>query len=83
METTAWSGKPAAIMGASLAAIGTARAQATLDGHGEKVHNHFFAQSSFATYALANKRNVVKVGRDVPLDASVRSAAVFRPEPGP
>jgi aryl-alcohol dehydrogenase len=34
---------------------------ATLDGQGEKVHDHFFGQSSFATYALANERNVVKV----------------------
>jgi len=41
---------------------------ATLDGHGEKVHDHFFGQSSFATYALANERNVVKVSRDVPLE---------------
>jgi aryl-alcohol dehydrogenase len=41
---------------------------ATLDGHGEKVHDHFFGQSSFATYALANERNVVKVNSDVPLE---------------
>src|SRR3981081_1383746 len=41
---------------------------ATFDGHGEKVHDHFFGQSSFATYALANERNVVKVSRDVPLE---------------
>jgi aryl-alcohol dehydrogenase len=41
---------------------------ATLDGHGEKVHDHFFGQSSFATYALANERNVVKVSRDIPLE---------------
>jgi PAS domain S-box-containing protein len=33
---------------------------ATLDGHGEKVHDHFFGQSSFATYALANERNEVE-----------------------
>ena len=41
---------------------------ATLDGHGEKVHDHFFGQSSFATYALANERNVVKISSDVPLE---------------
>jgi len=41
---------------------------ATLDGDGEKVHDHFFGQSSFATYALASERNVVKVSRDVPLE---------------
>jgi aryl-alcohol dehydrogenase len=33
---------------------------------GEKVHDHFFAQSSFATYALANEGNVVKVRSDAP-----------------
>jgi aryl-alcohol dehydrogenase len=41
---------------------------ATLDAQGEKVHDHFFAQSSFATYALATERNVVKVSSDVPLE---------------
>lgn len=33
-----------------------------------QVHGHFFQQSSFATYALANASNVVKVPRDVPLE---------------
>lgn len=32
------------------------------------VHDHFFGQSSFATYAVANQRNVVKVSKDVPLE---------------
>ena len=32
------------------------------------VHDHFFGQSSFATYAVANQRNVVKVPKDVPLE---------------
>ena len=41
---------------------------ATLDAQGGKVHDHFFAQSSFATYALANERNVVKVSSEVPLE---------------
>ncbi|MER5118776.1 NAD(P)-dependent alcohol dehydrogenase [Serratia marcescens] len=31
------------------------------------IHGHFFGQSSFATYAIANQRNVVKVPKDVPL----------------
>ena len=43
---------------------------ARLDGsnayHG--VHGHFFGQSSFATYSLANERNTVKVADDVPLE---------------
>ena len=37
-------------------------------GQGKTVHNHFFGQSSFATYALANERNVVKVPKDAPLE---------------
>ena len=40
---------------------------ATLDGHGERVHDHFSGQSSFATNALANERNGVKVSSNVPL----------------
>ncbi|MBI5487385.1 MAG: NAD(P)-dependent alcohol dehydrogenase [Deltaproteobacteria bacterium] len=43
---------------------------ARLDGsnayHG--VHGHFFGQSSFATYSIANERNTVKVADDVPLE---------------
>jgi aryl-alcohol dehydrogenase len=38
------------------------------DSAGKPVHDHFFAQSSFAQYALANMRNVVKVPKDLPLD---------------
>ncbi len=32
------------------------------------VHDHFFGQSSFGTYALAHERTVVKVPKDVPLE---------------
>ena len=36
---------------------------------GEQViHGSFFTQSSFANFALANERNVVKVRKDVPLE---------------
>ncbi len=35
---------------------------------GTPVHSHFFAQSSFATHALADASNVVKVGNEVPLE---------------
>ena len=38
------------------------------DSAGHPVHDHFFAQSSFAEYALANMRNVVKVPKDLPLE---------------
>jgi len=41
---------------------------AILDAHGEPLHDHFFAQSSFATYALAQENNTVKVSKDAPLD---------------
>ncbi|SHF99351.1 aryl-alcohol dehydrogenase [Desulfacinum infernum DSM 9756] len=37
------------------------------DEHGV-VHGSFFGQSSFASHALADQRNVVKVPKDVPLD---------------
>ena len=39
-----------------------------LQRDGEIVHGVFFGQSSFATYALASERNVVKVRRDAPLE---------------
>lgn len=35
---------------------------------GGEIHGHFFAQSSFATYAIAHVSNVVKVPKDVPLE---------------
>ncbi|MGA3294793.1 MAG: NAD(P)-dependent alcohol dehydrogenase [Candidatus Acidiferrales bacterium] len=35
---------------------------------GAVIHGHFFGQSSFATYALATERNVVKVPNDLPLE---------------
>ena len=33
----------------------------------EAISSHFFSQSSFANYALANRRNVVKASSDLPL----------------
>jgi aryl-alcohol dehydrogenase len=39
-----------------------------IDSSGVPIHDHFFAQSSFAEYALANMRNVVKVPKDLPLE---------------
>jgi aryl-alcohol dehydrogenase len=40
----------------------------TSNSGGGKISSSFFGQSSFATFALANERNVVKVGDDVPLE---------------
>ena len=39
-----------------------------LSRDGEAIHSHFFGQSSFATYAVATERNVVKLPEDVPLE---------------
>ncbi|WP_417613429.1 NAD(P)-dependent alcohol dehydrogenase [Parasphingorhabdus sp.] len=36
--------------------------------NGESLGSHFFGQSSFATHAVANARNVVKVDSDLPLE---------------
>lgn len=38
------------------------------DAHGKTVSAYFFAQSSFAQYALATERNVVKIPSDVPVE---------------
>ena len=32
------------------------------------VHGHFFGQSSFGTFAIANERNIVKVRKEAPLE---------------
>jgi aryl-alcohol dehydrogenase len=37
------------------------------DDHGP-VHDHFFGQSSFSTFAVANERNIVKVPKEAPLE---------------
>ncbi|WKN19798.1 NAD(P)-dependent alcohol dehydrogenase [Azotobacter vinelandii] len=37
-------------------------------GNGQPIHDHFFGQSSFSTYAIANERNVVKVPKEAPLE---------------
>ncbi|MGB0384873.1 MAG: NAD(P)-dependent alcohol dehydrogenase [Ardenticatenaceae bacterium] len=39
-----------------------------LSQNGAVVHGYFFAQSSFATHAIATERNVVKVPDDIPLE---------------
>jgi aryl-alcohol dehydrogenase len=41
---------------------------ATLNKGDQNIHGSFFCQSSFADYALANERNVVRVPEDVPLE---------------
>ncbi|GGB98511.1 aryl-alcohol dehydrogenase [Marinobacterium zhoushanense] len=34
----------------------------------EVIHSHFFGQSSFATHAICDQRNIVKVPQDAPLE---------------
>ncbi|MES2235348.1 NAD(P)-dependent alcohol dehydrogenase [Pseudomonas veronii] len=38
------------------------------DGAGDRLNDHFFAQSSFASLALARENNAIKVSRDAPLE---------------
>jgi len=40
----------------------------TMEQNGEPVNANFFGQSSFATMAIANVRNTVKVRKDLPLE---------------
>jgi aryl-alcohol dehydrogenase len=40
----------------------------TLSRDGRPIYSHFFSQSSFATHAVATKRNVTKVDPSVPLE---------------
>ncbi|HET7060769.1 MAG TPA: NAD(P)-dependent alcohol dehydrogenase [Nitrosospira sp.] len=38
------------------------------EGRRKPLHDHFFGQSSFGTFALVHERNVIKVPKDVPLE---------------
>lgn len=38
------------------------------DSQGEALHDHFFAQSSFATYALGRENNTVRVPKEAPIE---------------
>ena len=41
---------------------------AITDAQGQPLHDHFFAQSSFATFAIAREINAIKVPDDAPLE---------------
>jgi aryl-alcohol dehydrogenase len=41
---------------------------ATCEAGGGALHDHFFGQSSFGTFALVHERNAIKVPRDAPLE---------------
>lgn len=38
------------------------------DADGNPIHDHFFSQSSFATYALSLESNTIKVSKDAPIE---------------
>ncbi|MDH2432568.1 NAD(P)-dependent alcohol dehydrogenase [Pokkaliibacter sp. MBI-7] len=38
------------------------------DSEGQPLHDHFFAQSSFATYALSLENNAIRVPKEAPLE---------------
>ncbi len=64
-------GRPVYCDNAQALCFGGARedgSTATRDADGEAVHDHFFGQSSFGTYALANERNIVKAPKEAPLE---------------
>lgn len=63
--------------------FGFARLDGTNALASSNVSGHFFGQSSFATFALATRRNIVKVSKDLPLEVPLRSAAPCRPGPRP
>jgi aryl-alcohol dehydrogenase len=41
---------------------------ATYETGGAHIHDHFFGQSSFGTFAVVHERNVIRVPRDAPLE---------------
>jgi aryl-alcohol dehydrogenase len=41
---------------------------ALVDAAGKSVHSHVFGQSSFASHVVVNRRNAVKVAKDLPLE---------------
>jgi len=50
--------------------FGGAREDGSTSTHADAglVHDHFFGQSSFATWALASERNAIKVAKEAPLE---------------
>jgi aryl-alcohol dehydrogenase len=47
---------------------GRADGSRSLEDDSGLIHDHFFGQSSFSTYALANQRSIVKVPKEAPLE---------------
>lgn len=55
-------------MGLNFAGVRLEDGSSALSQEGGVVHGNFFGQSSFATYAIANARNTVKVDKSLPLE---------------
>jgi len=67
---TCVSGKPSYCYEVAAVCFGGKRldGSTTLTCNHEAVHGNFFGQSSFATHAIANERNAIKVRKDAPLE---------------
>jgi aryl-alcohol dehydrogenase/geraniol dehydrogenase (NAD+) len=55
-------------LGKNFAGVRLEDGSSALSQDGAVVHGNFFGQSSFGTYAIAHRRNTVKVDKDLPLD---------------
>jgi aryl-alcohol dehydrogenase/geraniol dehydrogenase (NAD+) len=55
-------------LGKNFAGIRLEDGSSPLSQSGEVVHGNFFGQSSFGTYAIAHRRNTVKVDAELPLE---------------
>jgi aryl-alcohol dehydrogenase len=62
------SGSPANCVRSFELSFGCARADGTSAYASAGVHGHFFGQSSFATFARATERNVVKIDEEMPFE---------------
>jgi len=54
--------------GRNFGGVGPDGTSALRDQAGEMLHDHFFAQSSFATYAISRENNAIKVPKEAPLE---------------
>ncbi|MBM3113762.1 NAD(P)-dependent alcohol dehydrogenase [Pseudomonas arcuscaelestis] len=54
--------------GRNFSGAGPDGSHALQDEHGVALHDHFFAQSSFATYALGRENNTVRVSKEAPIE---------------
>jgi aryl-alcohol dehydrogenase len=60
--------RPDEVLEHNFASVRPADGSSALSRNGDLVHGHFFGQSSFATHAVANERNVVRLNGSMPLE---------------